>query len=187
MRPCTPPECNSIPKLRQASSQGGSRIACEAVHGSANACACASLPFPPVQPGNFGCRLKERRSVTDPPLNAPTGFRTGAAVAVSCSRRLEAWNNLVEVESGRTRERDEIVENRSRDSLDAMPELSDECVCRLRIVSRKDSGCDYHFTSSIGLGNQQKRGGSLSPPSLGGEKRSKTAFPIPNLASTSSL
>lgn len=63
--------------------------------------------------------LEEIKSITDPPLNAPTGFRTGAAAAVSCKRRLEVWNDLVGVKMGRARERDEVVEKRGR-SLEAM-------------------------------------------------------------------
>lgn len=62
---------------------------------------------------------KEIKNITDPPLNAPTGFRTGAAAAVSCKRRLEVWNDLVGVKMGRARERDEVVEKRGR-SLEAM-------------------------------------------------------------------
>jgi hypothetical protein len=67
------------------------------------------------EPGN--CELSQRKeikSITDPPLNAPTGFRTGAAAAVSCKRRLEVWNDLVGVKMGRARERDELVERRDR-------------------------------------------------------------------------
>jgi hypothetical protein len=73
-----------------------------------------------VKPGNRELKQrKEIKSVTDPPLNAPTGFRTGTAAAVSCKRRLEVWNDLVGVKMGRARERDEVVEKRGR-SLEAM-------------------------------------------------------------------
>jgi hypothetical protein len=58
-------------------------------------------------------------SFTDPPLNAPIGFRTGAAATASCRRRLEVWNDRVDAELGSTRERDEMVERRGR-SLDAI-------------------------------------------------------------------
>ena len=75
--------------------------------------------------GGFGNRYqsctKEGKDITDPPLKAPTGFRTGAAATTSCSRRLEVWNDLVGVEMGRARERDEIVERRGKSrSLDAI-------------------------------------------------------------------
>jgi hypothetical protein len=66
-----------------------------------------------------GAGAKEIKSITDPPLNAPTGFRTGAAAAVSCKRRLEVWNDLVGVKMGRASERDEVVEKRGR-NLEAM-------------------------------------------------------------------
>ena len=62
---------------------------------------------------------KEIKGITHPPLNAPTGFRTGAAAAVSCKRRLEVRNDLVGVKMGRARERDELMEKRGR-SLEAM-------------------------------------------------------------------
>jgi len=72
------------------------------------------------EPGNRELSWrKEIKNITDPPLNAPTGFRTGAAAAVSCKRRLEVWNDLVGVKMGRARERDEVVEKRGR-SLEAM-------------------------------------------------------------------
>ena len=72
------------------------------------------------EPGNRELsRRKEIKSITDPPLNAPTGFRTGTAAAVSCKRRLEVWNDLVGVKMGRARERDEVGEKRGR-SLEAM-------------------------------------------------------------------
>jgi hypothetical protein len=67
------------------------------------------------EPGNHELsQRKEIKCITDPPLNAPTGFRTGAAAAVSCKRRLEVWNDLVGVKTGRARERDEVVERRGR-------------------------------------------------------------------------
>jgi hypothetical protein len=97
------------------------------------------------QPGNHERSYgKKGKSITNPPLNAPTGFRTGtgAAATASCSRRLEVWNDLADVELGRTRERDERVERRGR-SLDAMPEVFDERACQSRIVQEKNSGCDY--------------------------------------------
>ena len=80
-------------------------------------------------------RGKEIKSITDPPLNAPTGFRTGTAAAVSCKRRLEVWNDLVGVKMGRARERDEAVEMRGR-SLEAM--FADA----MSITGEIDSGCD---------------------------------------------
>jgi len=72
------------------------------------------------EPGNRELSWRKGiKSITDPPLNAPTGFRTGTAAAVSCKRRLEVWNDLVGVKMGRARERDEMVEKRGR-SLEAM-------------------------------------------------------------------
>jgi hypothetical protein len=80
---------------------------------------------------------REGKNITDPALNAPMGFRTGAAAAASCSRRLEVWNDLVNVERGETRERDEMVERRGS-RLDAMPEIFGECTCQSRFVWEKD-------------------------------------------------
>src|ERR1700761_1902057 len=67
------------------------------------------------EPGNRELsQRKEIKSITNPPLNAPTGFRTGAAAAVSCKRRLEVWNDLVGVKMGRARGRDELAEKRGK-------------------------------------------------------------------------
>ena len=111
------------------SSQVGSRIACSRKSVSASISSGAKLSFLPsfllahVDSGEPGNRelswRKEIKNITDPPLNAPTGFRTGTAAAVSCKRRLEVWNDLVGVKMGRARERDEVVEKRGR-SLEAM-------------------------------------------------------------------
>ena len=89
-------------------------------------------------PGKLGNHeqsyTKERKRVTNPPLKAPTGLRTGGAAATaSCSRRLELWNDLVGVEMGRVRERDEKAERRGK-SLDAMLEVCDVCTCQSRVV-----------------------------------------------------
>jgi hypothetical protein len=88
-----------------------------------------------------GAGAKEIKSITDPPLNAPTGFRTGAAAAVSCKRRLEVWNDLVGVKMGRASERDEVVEKRGR-SLEAMLAGCNECARQSSITGEIDSDCD---------------------------------------------
>ena len=88
----------------------------------------------PGEPGTHEqSYTKEGEGVTDPPLKAPRGLRTGTAATASCSRRLELWKGLEGVEMGRATERDERVERRGK-SREAMLEVCDECACQSGMV-----------------------------------------------------
>ena len=109
------------------------------------------LPYTLIPPGKRLPRAlrnyrrsywKERSSVTNPPLNAPTGFATGVAETASCSRPLEVWNDFLEVEFDRAMERDEMAEKRGRKILDAMTGVCIGRACQSGIVWDRDSDQD---------------------------------------------